>query len=78
MPEVQIRRPLSLRARQQVRSCGTTYRYERHVDIHGLALLLRCTCPGGHGIAGLPWRGWFGTSEAEMDLVLGDADVRAA
>lgn len=57
------------RLRARVRACGTLYRYETHQETEdGLALLVACLCPHGHGVSGLPWRGWVNIYEGAFDL----------
>lgn len=75
-PNIRINRPLHARIRRLVREHGTDYVYERDTNIASFALLLACTCPGGHGVSHLPWRGWVATTEAQMDVL--SADSRAA
>jgi hypothetical protein len=57
------------RIRTLTASCGTTFRYERHMEHRGVtSLLIACVCRHGHGPAHTPWRGWVSLSEAKMTL----------
>lgn len=57
-----------------VKQCGRTFKYETHLAVdQAISLRVACMCPGGHGVAGLPWRGWLDTSRGRFDL----ADVPA-
>lgn len=60
----------------RVRECGDAYRYETHQSdprTGALSLRVACLCPGGHGVAGIPWRGWFDTTLGRFDLA--DVDL---
>lgn len=49
--------------------CGTTFRYEKHMDVRdGTAILVGCLCRHGHGVSRTPWRGWIKTTEAKMSI----------
>lgn len=54
----------------RVKECGDTFRYESHLNTPtGASLMVACLCPEGHGVAGLPWRGWFEQYMGRYDLL---------
>lgn len=57
------------RLHHRVVTCGRTFAYLTHLERpDGIALLLECLCPAGHGPAGLPWKGWVDPTQGRYDI----------
>jgi len=66
---ITLTRTRSRLAGRLVKEHGTAFRHEKHTEANGrINVLLACTCPGGHGVNRLAWRGWITTVDADITI----------